>query len=99
MERHSSISSFKYNNSSGDNTNNNSDMNITKLKEVLTSLDKTAKAIIIPILKIKKKISMKFDVFAKDYTEIKDKADSVKRCLIIKYILNYASSFVSPDCG
>ena len=79
MERHSSISSFKYNNSSGDNTNNNSDMNITKLKEVLTSLDKTAKAIIIPILKIKKKISMKFDVFAKDYTEIKDKAEAARK--------------------
>ena len=79
MERHSSISSFKYNNSSGDNTNNNSDMNITKLKEVLTSLDKTAKAIIIPILKIKKKISMKFDVFAKDYTEIKDKAEAASK--------------------
>ena len=69
------LSSSKYNSSSINNENLNSDISISKLKEVLGSLDKAAKSIIVPILKIKKKISMKFDVFAKDYTEIKDKAE------------------------
>ena len=75
MHRNSSISSSKFIGSTLDNVVLNSDISLTKLKEVLTSLDKAAKAIIIPILKIKKKISMKFDVFAKDYTEIKEKAE------------------------
>ena len=79
MERHSTISSSKYNSSSLDNIINNSDINIAKLKEVFNSLDKAAKAIIIPILKIKKKILIKFDVFAKDYSEIKDKAEAARR--------------------
>ena len=72
MEKHSTIPSSKFNSSSLGNMNNSSDINISKLKEVLDSLDKAAKDIIIPILKIKKKISMKFDVFAKHYTEIKE---------------------------
>ena len=75
MDRPSVIASSKYNMNSYDNMNVNSDISISKLKEELTSLDRAAKAIIVPILKIKKKISMKFDVFAKDYTEIKDKAE------------------------
>jgi len=49
------------------------------MKEVITSLDKATKAIIIPILKIKKKMSMKFEFFAKDYTEVKSKADVVNK--------------------
>jgi len=52
------------------------------MKEVITSLDKATKAIIIPILKIKKKISMKFDLFAKDYTDIKNKAELVNKELL-----------------
>ena len=79
MEKHSTIPSSKFNSSSLGNMNNSSDINISKLKEVLDSLDKAAKDIIIPILKIKKKISMKFDVFAKDYTEIKEKAEAASK--------------------
>jgi len=56
-----------------------SEPSISKMKEVITSLDKATKALIIPILKIKKKMSMKFDVFAKDYADLKSKADSVNK--------------------
>ena len=55
MHRNSAISSSKFIGSTLDNVVLNSDISLTKLKEVLTSLDKAAKAIIIPILKIKKK--------------------------------------------
>ena len=75
MHRNSTISSSKFIGSTLDNVVLNSDISLSKLKEVLASLDKAAKAIIIPILKIKKKIAMKFDVFARDYTEIKEKAE------------------------
>ena len=75
MEKHSSISSSKFISAALDNVVINSDISLSKMKEILGTLDQAAKAIIIPILKIKKKISMKFDVFAKDYTEIKDKAE------------------------
>ena len=76
MRRNSTISSSsKFIGSTLDNVLLNSDISLSKIKEVLNSLDKAAKAIIIPILKIKKKIAMKFDVFARDYTEIKEKAE------------------------
>ncbi len=52
------------------------------MKEVLNTLDKAAKAIIIPVLKIQKKISMKFELFAKDNNEIKDKAELVNKEII-----------------
>jgi hypothetical protein len=74
MENQFDISSYKYTGPELDNESVNSDISFSKIEEVINSLDKAAKAIIIPILKIKKKISMKFDVFAKDYSEIKDKA-------------------------
>ena len=75
MDKPTTISSSKYISSTLDNIVLNSDISLSKMKEVLTSLDKATKAIIIPILKIKKKISMKFDLFSKDYTEIKNKAE------------------------
>ena len=75
MDKQSTISSSKYISSTLDNIIINSDISLTKIKEVLASLDKATKAIIIPILKIKKKISMKFDLFSKDYTDIKSKAE------------------------
>ena len=75
MDKQSTISSSKYISSTLDNIILNSDISLTKIKEVLSSLDKATKAIIIPILKIKKKISMKFDLFSKDYTDIKSKAE------------------------
>ena len=82
MDKQSTISSSKFIGLTLDNVVLNSNINLTKMKEVLTSLDKAAKAIIVPILKIKRKISMKFDVFAKDYKEIKEKAETVSKELI-----------------
>ena len=75
MEKESSKTAL----SSQENLAQNSDMSISKMKEVITSLDKATKAIIIPILKIKKKMSMKFEFFAKDYADIKGKADIVNK--------------------
>ena len=49
------------------------------MQEVMNALEKAAKAIIIPVLKIQKKISIKFDTFAKDYNEIKSKAESANK--------------------
>ncbi len=82
MEKQSSISSSKFIGSTLDNVILNSNINLIKMKEVLNTLDKAAKAIIIPVLKIQKKISMKFDIFAKDYNEIKDKAEIANREII-----------------
>ena len=45
------------------------------MKEAIDTLDKASKAIIIPILKIQKKLSLKFGIFAKDYNEIIEKAE------------------------
>ena len=82
MDKQSTISSSKFIGSTLDNEILNSEVSLSKMKEVLKTLDKAAKDIIVPILKIKKKISMKFDVFAKDYAEIKDKAQTANKEII-----------------
>ena len=82
MEKQSSISSSKFIGSTLENIVLNSNINLLKIKEVLNALDRAAKAIIIPVLKIQKKISLKFDIFAKDYTEIKSKAESANKEII-----------------
>ena len=82
MEKQSSISSSKYIGSTLDNIILNSNINLTKMKEVFQTLDKAANAIIIPVLKIKKKISTKFDTFAKEYNENKDKVESPNKEII-----------------
>ena len=82
MEKQSSISSSKFIGSTLENIILNSNLNLLKMQEVMNSLDKAAKAIIIPVLKIQKKISIKFDTFAKDYNEIKSKAESVNKEII-----------------
>ena len=50
------------------------------MKEVLDTLDKAANAVIIPVLKIQKKISNKFDLLTKD-NETKEKIQSPKKDL------------------
>jgi hypothetical protein len=55
MEKQSSISSSKFIGSTLDNVILNSNINLIKMKEVLNTLDKASKAIIIPVLKIQKK--------------------------------------------
>ena len=79
MEKQSSISSSKFIGSTLENIILNSSLNLTKMQEVMNALEKAAKAIIIPVLKIQKKISIKFDTFAKDYNEIKSKAESANK--------------------
>ena len=80
MEKQSSISSSKYISSTLDNVILNSNINLTKMKEVLDTLDKAANAVIIPVLKIQKKISNKFDLLTKD-NETKEKIQSPKKDL------------------
>ena len=82
MEKQSSISSSKYIGSTLENIMLNSHLNLSKMKEVMDALDNAAKAIIIPVLKIQKKISLQFDSFAKDYNEIKSKAESANKEII-----------------
>ena len=53
-----------------------SNFNVPKIREKMKSLDKIATDIILPIMKIQKKINMKFDVFSKDYAEIIKKAET-----------------------
>ena len=80
MEKQSSISSSKYISSTLDNVILNSNINLTKMKEVLDTLDKAANAVIIPVLKIQKKINNKFDILIKD-NETKEKIQSPKKDL------------------
>ena len=80
MEKQSSISSSKYISSTLDNVILNSNINLTKMKEALDILEKAANAIIIPVLKIQKKISTKFDILTKD-KETKEKIQSPKKDL------------------
>ena len=61
MEKQSSISSSKFIGSTLDNVILNSNINLTKMKEVMDTLDKAANAIIIPVLKIQNKISKNFE--------------------------------------
>ena len=79
MEKQSCISSSKFIGSTLDNVILNSDISLTKMKEAIDTLDKASKAIIIPILKIQKKLSLKFGIFAKDYNEIIEKAESANK--------------------
>ena len=49
------------------------------MKEVMNALDRAAKAVIVPVLKIQKKISIKFETFAKYYNEIKTRLKQPKK--------------------
>ena len=79
MEKQSSISSSRFIGSTLENIILNSSLNLSRMQEVMNALDRAAKAIIIPVLKIQKKISLKLENFAKDYTEIKSKAESANK--------------------
>ena len=82
MEKQSSISSSKFIGSTLENIILNSSLNLSKMREVMNALDRAAKAIIVPVLKIQKKISIKFENFAKDYNEIKSKAETVNKEIV-----------------
>ena len=76
MEKTSSITSSEYIASSFQNISVNSKIQITKIEEMLQALEKASKSIIIPVLKIEKKITLQLNAFAKNYSEIKTKAES-----------------------
>ena len=63
---------------SGNKTNSKANKNLylSKIKEAKKSLDQKVKEIIVPLMKIQKKISLKFDIFIKDYNEIIKKAET-----------------------
>ena len=54
----------------------NSDLTLDKIKELQLILDGASKSIIIPVLKIEKKLKYKLDSFCQNYKEIKDKVSN-----------------------
>ena len=83
MEKQSRKQSSKHGNSANkDNTKTNKNLNLLKIREAKKSLDEKVKEIIVPIMKIQKKISLKFDIFTKDYNEIIKKAETVNKEII-----------------
>ena len=83
MEKQSRKQSSKHGNSANkNNTKTNKNLNLLKIREAKKSLDEKIKEIIVPIMKIQKKISLKFDIFTKDYNEIIKKAETVNKEII-----------------
>ena len=83
MEKQSRKQSSKYGNSANKtNSKTNKNLYISKIREAKKSLEQMAKEIIVPIMKIQKKISLKFDIFIKDYNEIIKKAETANKEII-----------------
>ena len=83
MEKQSRKQSSKHGNSANkNNTKTNKNLNLLKIREAKKSLDEKIKEIIVPIMKIQKKISLKFDIFTKDYNEIIKKAETANKEII-----------------
>jgi hypothetical protein len=80
MEKQNRKQSSKHGNS-GSKTNSKANKNLYlhKIIEAKKSLEQKAKEIIVPIMKIQKKISLKFDIFTKDYNEIIKKAETANK--------------------
>lgn len=70
------ITSTSYIASTFQNIALNSDITISKIKELTSSLQKASRALILPVLKIEKKINLKLSNFSKNYNEIKSKAEN-----------------------
>ena len=83
MEKQSRKQSSKHGNSANKtNSKTNKNLYISKIREAKKSLEQKAKEIIVPIMKIQKKISLKFDIFIKDYNEIIKKAETANKEII-----------------
>ena len=83
MEKQSRKQSSKHGNSSNKiNSKSNKNLYMSKLREAKNSLEQKAKEIIVPVMKIQKKLSLKFDFFTKDYNEIIKKADDANKEII-----------------
>ena len=83
MEKQSRKQSSKQGNS-GNKTRAKINKNsyLSKIREVKNSLDEKSKEIIVPVMKIQKKLNLKFDIFAKDYNEIIKKAETANKEII-----------------
>jgi hypothetical protein len=68
------LNSTNYIKSTLENIGINSQENLNKINELTYTLDKASKAIILPVLKIQKKLSNKLNSYTKNYNEIKNKA-------------------------
>ena len=80
MEKQSRKQSSKHGNSANKtNSKTNKNLYISKIREAKKSLEQKTKEIIVPIMKIQKKISLKFDIFIKDYNEIIKRAESANK--------------------
>ena len=80
MEKQTKKQSSKHMNSASKQASkSNKNLYMPKIKEAKSSLDQRAKEIIVHMMKIQKKISLKFDIFSKDYNEIIKKAETANK--------------------
>ena len=83
MEKQSRKQSSKHGNSGNKtNTKTNKNLYLSKIREAKKSLEEKSKEIIVPIMKIQKKLNLKFDIFTKDYNEIIKKAETANKEII-----------------
>ena len=83
MEKQSRKQSSKHGNSANkNNTKTNKNFNLLKIREAKKSLEEKTKEVIVPIMKIQKKLSLKFDIFTKDYNDIIKKAETLNKEII-----------------
>ena len=74
MERVSNLVSPSYIVSTIKNVSINSDLTLEKIEELMSEIEKASKSIIIPVLKIEKKMKFKLNSFSQNYKEIKEKS-------------------------
>ena len=74
MERVSNLVSPSYIVSTIKNVSINSDLTLKKIEELMSEIEKASKSIIIPVLKIEKKMKFKLNSFSQNYKEIKEKS-------------------------
>ena len=68
MEKQSRKQSSKHGNSTNKiNSKSNKNLYMSKIREAKNSLEQKAKEIIVPVMKIQKKLSLKFDNIIEEY--------------------------------
>ena len=74
MEKVNNLESPSYIDSTIQNILINSDITLDKVQQQISSLDKVTKSIIIPVIKIEKKIKYKLNSYSQNYKDLKEKA-------------------------
>ena len=74
MEKVNNLESPSYIDSTIQNILINSDITLDKVQQQMSSLDKVTKSIIIPVIKIEKKIKYKLNSYSQNYKDLKEKA-------------------------